>query len=224
MGWRESARLGAIPGCAAAFLGQEPWVVTDAATNPRTLANSLVAGKLGLRFCTGVPLTTNDGHNLGTLCVCAMGRDRSVPRDPDALSNLASLVMDQLELQLSARRALALAETRHDQTQDLATALQRSLLPPLLPEIPHVALAAAYHPAANRSAVTSTTYSPSTATPGGDHRRRMRQGAGCPSPRALPNAQPGSARESISWRRRSGRLMLMRQARPQGSSGLPRPA
>ena len=67
--------------------------------------------------------------------------------DPDALSNLASLVMDQLELQLSARRALALAETRHDQTQDLATALQRSLLPPLLPEIPHVALAAAYHPA-----------------------------------------------------------------------------
>jgi hypothetical protein len=42
----------------------------------------LVAGKLGLRFCTGVPLTTNDGHNLGTLCACTIGRDRSVPRRP----------------------------------------------------------------------------------------------------------------------------------------------
>ena len=41
--------------------------MTDAAVDPRTLANPLVAGTLGLRFYLGVPLTTADGYNLGTL-------------------------------------------------------------------------------------------------------------------------------------------------------------
>ncbi len=55
--------------CASAILHETPWVVTDAEHDPRTLANPLVAGDFGLRFYVGVPLTTHDGYNLGTLCV-----------------------------------------------------------------------------------------------------------------------------------------------------------
>ena len=55
--------------CASAILHDGPWLVTDAAIDPRTLANPLVAGEFGLRFYAGVPLTTHDGYNLGTLCV-----------------------------------------------------------------------------------------------------------------------------------------------------------
>jgi two-component sensor histidine kinase len=91
--------------CASAILDNKPWVLTDAKADPRSLA--LVAGDFGLRFYAGVPLRTRDGHNLGTLCV--------IDREPHAiteeqlaqLTDLAAIVMDELELRLSAKRTIA---------------------------------------------------------------------------------------------------------------------
>jgi two-component sensor histidine kinase len=93
--------------CASAILQTDPWVLTDARADIRSLANPLVAGDFGLRFYVGVPLRTHDGFNLGTLCV--IDREaRSVSEQQIAtLRHLASLVMDQMELRLSARRAVA---------------------------------------------------------------------------------------------------------------------
>ena len=93
--------------CASAILGGEPWILTDARADPRSLANPLVAGDFGLRFYAGVPLRTCDGHNLGTLCV--IGREpRPVSEEQMAqLGDLAAIVMDELELRLSAKRTIA---------------------------------------------------------------------------------------------------------------------
>jgi signal transduction histidine kinase len=97
--------VGRDPGlCASAILQYEPWLVTDAEVDPRTLTNPLVVGELGLRFYAGVPLTTRDGYNLGTLNVID-----SEPREIDALQiatlkDLAAIVIDELELRLAARR------------------------------------------------------------------------------------------------------------------------
>lgn len=142
------SEVGREPGlCASAILGDQPWVVTDAATDPRTLANPLVAGSLGLRFYVGAPLTTHDGFNLGTLCVLDTEPREVQEAETKILQNLASIVVDQLELRLSARRSAAVAAERLEQTEMLASALQRSLLPPAIPDVPHVRVAAAYHPA-----------------------------------------------------------------------------
>ena len=105
------SQIGREPGlCASAILSPDPYLVSDAKADPRTLANPLVAGEFGLRFYAAVPLRTDDGHNLGTLCVI----DRE-PRPIDQgqiedLKDLASIVMDQLELRISARRAVSRAE------------------------------------------------------------------------------------------------------------------
>jgi sigma-B regulation protein RsbU (phosphoserine phosphatase) len=140
--------IGRDPGlCASAILGDRPWVVTDAVVDPRTLANPLVAGDFGLRFYAGAPLTTSDGHNLGTLCVLDHQPREVTAAETRILTHLASVVVDELELRLSARAALGVAQERLADTQQLASALQRSLLPPALPDIPHTDLAAAYHPA-----------------------------------------------------------------------------
>jgi two-component sensor histidine kinase len=82
--------------CASAILSPGPHVLTDAKVDPRALANPLVAGDFGLRFYAGVPLRTGDGYNLGTLCVI----------DKEA----RPIVMDQMELRLSARQAVSRAE------------------------------------------------------------------------------------------------------------------
>lgn len=104
----ELSEIPRTPGlCASAIVEDVPYVLTDAKLDPRALANPLVAGNFGLRFYAGVPLRTSDGYNLGTLCAI----DKS-PREVAAgmleeLQDLASLVIDQMELRLSARLAAA---------------------------------------------------------------------------------------------------------------------
>jgi len=104
--------------------------VTDARRDPRSLANPLVAGDFGLQFYLGVPLRSRDGFNLGTLCVLDW-----VPRTPtDAnvalLTDLAGIVVDELELRLSAKAAAAAHHEeliRREQREERIRALMREL-------------------------------------------------------------------------------------------------
>jgi two-component sensor histidine kinase len=96
--------------CASAILGNDPYLLPDASIDPRSLANPLVAGDFGLRFYAGVPLTTSDGHNLGTLCVIDKEPRPIDDKQIEDLKDLASVVMDQIEMQLSARRAVGQAQ------------------------------------------------------------------------------------------------------------------
>ena len=105
------AQVDRYPGlCASAILGDAPFVLADASTDPRSLANPLVAGDLGLRFYAGVPLKTHDGHNLGTLCVIDREPRPIDQQQIEELQDLAAVVMDQIEIQLSARRAISQAQ------------------------------------------------------------------------------------------------------------------
>lgn len=92
--------------CASAILHDSAWLLENAETDPRSLANSLVAGAFGLKFYLGIPLRTHDGFNLGTLCVIDR-EPRTVSQSQiDQLTDLASIVMDEMELRRSARFAV----------------------------------------------------------------------------------------------------------------------
>lgn len=138
--------VGRDPGlCASCILEDRPWLVSDAVSDPRALANPLVAGELGLRFYAGVPLRTTDGFNLGTLCVI----DRE-PRDITegevaTLVDLAGVVMDELELRLSARAAVSREAGLRRRAENVAASLQRSLIPPSMPRIDGLELVSRYH-------------------------------------------------------------------------------
>ena len=106
----EVKEIGRDPGlCASAILSDEAYVLADASVDPRSLANPLVAGDFGLRFYAAVPLRTHDGYNLGTLCVIDKAPRTASEEEIADLKDLASLVVDQLELRLAARRAVAKA-------------------------------------------------------------------------------------------------------------------
>ena len=103
-------QIGRDPGlCASAILSNLPHVLSNAAIDPRSLANPLVAGEFGLRFYVGVPLRTQDGFNLGTLCVIDKEPRPIQQKQINDLKDLASVVMDQMELRLSARQAVTQA-------------------------------------------------------------------------------------------------------------------
>ena len=97
--------IGRDPGlCASAVLQYDPWVVKDAASDPRTLQNPLVRGEMGLRFYAGVPLTTADGYNLGTLNIIDTEPRELTDDQLLTLKQLADIVVDELELRLAALR------------------------------------------------------------------------------------------------------------------------
>lgn len=90
--------------CASVVLEGGPYVVADALIDPRTLDNPLVRGDLGLRFYAGIPLTTEGGHNLGTMNIIDV-EPREISRDEmEVLRELAGIVVDELELRLQTRR------------------------------------------------------------------------------------------------------------------------
>ena len=106
---RETPR--AISFCAYAVCGDEPFVVRDALEDVRFKENPLVLGDPGIRFYSGIPLKTQEGNNIGTLCV-ADKQPRTLSHEQQKmLASLAGQVMAQLELRSAGveLRSLALA-------------------------------------------------------------------------------------------------------------------
>lgn len=146
-GLADVEEIGREPGlCASAILHDGPWIVTDARHDPRTLANSLVAGEFGLRFYAGVPLTTSEGHNLGTLCVLDTQPREVTEQEIQTLTDLAEIVVGELELRLAARETVQVESHLRREAEQLARALQSSLFPPRPPGIPGMELATRYIP------------------------------------------------------------------------------
>ena len=100
-------QVGRDPGLAASvILEGKPYLVTDARSDPRTAAHPLVTGELGLQFYAAAPIMTNDGHSLGTVAVMDTEPHEATTEQLAMLADLAAVVMDQLELRLSAMNAL----------------------------------------------------------------------------------------------------------------------
>jgi len=90
--------------CASAILEDIPYILNDASRDLRSLSNPLVAGELGLRFYAGVPLQTHDNYNLGVLCAIDFEPRNISDEELNILKTLAGIVMDEMELRLSARK------------------------------------------------------------------------------------------------------------------------
>ena len=101
----EIQQIGKDPGlCASAILSDEIYLIEDAKNDPRCLTNPLVTGKFGLQFYAAAPLTTKEGHNLGTFCIIDK-RQRHINSEQQLmLKQMADIIMDQMELRLQSRK------------------------------------------------------------------------------------------------------------------------
>jgi phosphoserine phosphatase RsbU/P len=143
-----------VPGlCASAIMQDDTYVISNALSDPRVASNELVHGEMGVRFYAAAPITTSDGHRLGTVNVID-GKPRVVTEaEMHTLRDLAAIVMDELELRLAAMRELRLErDARHEaleqqrHAEQLTRTLQRSLSPPTLPDVLGLRIAVHYQP------------------------------------------------------------------------------
>ena len=102
-GLREVPREATI--CSFALLYDDVLVVPDTRQDERFVCNPFVQSEPGVRFYAGAPLLTQDGFNLGTLCLLdSEPRDALSAEQQRILADLAAIVVDELELRLAARR------------------------------------------------------------------------------------------------------------------------
>jgi PAS domain S-box-containing protein len=109
--------------CSLALLSDEILIIPDTRQDDRLVCNPFVQNEPGLRFYVGAPLLTQDGFNLGTLCLLDIKpRDALTPTQQTVLSDLAALVIDELELRLAARKVSQLDTALLEVTQGVSAA------------------------------------------------------------------------------------------------------
>src|SRR5262245_61770565 len=86
----------------AAILTDDIYCITDASEDPQISADPLVTGSLGLRFCAAVPLRAQDGLALGALSVIDSHPRGITEREKEFLRRMAGVVVELIELRLSA--------------------------------------------------------------------------------------------------------------------------
>ncbi|MEO8033490.1 MAG: ATP-binding protein [Acidobacteriota bacterium] len=98
--------------CAHAILQDGPFIVGDSHDDPRFAGNPLAIGEANVRFYAGIPLQTDAGYKLGTLCVIDHKPRELSGEQREALCVLARQVVALIEMRklvddlaLSAKRA-----------------------------------------------------------------------------------------------------------------------
>lgn len=84
--------------CRYAMTGTEPMIVPDASQDDRFRDSPHVTADQGVRFYASVPLTTSDGHNIGTICAIDSHPRQFSGRDLEIFRELARVAISELEL------------------------------------------------------------------------------------------------------------------------------
>jgi K+-sensing histidine kinase KdpD len=120
--------------CSYTILDNYLFEVTDAIEDERFKNNPFVLGKPHIRFYAGMPLTTQNGCNLGALCVIGDKPKALNERQKEELAYLAQLTMKLLEkrqFELQEEEKNWKNEAFHQAKELLITNLSHELLTPL---------------------------------------------------------------------------------------------
>lgn len=86
--------------CQYTIMESEMWVIPDAQKEPKLVDNPNIYDGFKVRFYAGIPLTTVDGYNIGTICAIDHVVKNINDEQKNALRILARHVMSQLELRV----------------------------------------------------------------------------------------------------------------------------
>ncbi|MBB6500056.1 GAF domain-containing sensor histidine kinase [Pedobacter cryoconitis] len=100
--------------CQYTITGDEYFEVPDLLSDDRFKEKSYVSGSPNLRYYFGIPLTTSDGYNIGSLCVL----DKDMRRQSPEKIELLKIVADEVVNRLKALKAIDGLKYKLNQVKD----------------------------------------------------------------------------------------------------------
>jgi two-component system, NtrC family, sensor kinase len=122
--------------CTHAINQNDIFEVQDAEKDSRFAKNPFVTSDPSIKFYAGAPLTTPEGHNIGTLCVIDQKPKKLTPEQAESLKTLAGQVIELLELrkankQLAEQHQLLVNKARLQSIGELAGGVCHQINNPL---------------------------------------------------------------------------------------------
>jgi len=106
--------------CAHAILQESVFTVEDATADHRFADNPMVLNQPNIRFYAGMPISTSNGHPLGTLCVIDTVSRRLNPEQKQALEILGRQVNVRLELRMQRKSLQQVVAENHEMRAKLS--------------------------------------------------------------------------------------------------------
>jgi len=128
--------------CNLVVRGQAAFIVTDAAADERVRDHFQVSN-LGVRAWAGFPVLAPGGETIGSFCVFDVREREWSDRELTVLRSLATSATRAINLRIAIEDGLA----GRARAEALVSTLQQSLLPPKLPVVPGMDVAAIFHAA-----------------------------------------------------------------------------
>jgi phosphoserine phosphatase RsbU/P len=146
--------------CQYVVASDEALIVDDAARDPRTCDNPSVE-TMNVKAWAGFPIHAPTGEVLGSFCVVDATPRIWTERDVEVLQALSTSATSEIALRAAVtaeREARRVADAAAAQTAALARTLQEGILPPVLPDIAGLDIAARYRPAGEGVEVVGDFY------------------------------------------------------------------
>lgn len=110
--------------CSTTILFDEPMIIEDVSADSSFEKNPFVTCEGGIRFYAGAPLITRDGYRIGSACVVDATPRTFSDSEKQLLVGFSKMVMNDIELRLSAQKEVEVREQLNTAQAQLNSALK----------------------------------------------------------------------------------------------------
>ncbi|TCC89577.1 GAF domain-containing protein [Pedobacter hiemivivus] len=89
--------------CSLAIIDEEGGLFEGLSISPRLMSNALIASEMGMKFYAAVPITTDEGFNVGSVCIVDKEHRAFLPNDREKLEWVATTVRKEMNKRMAKK-------------------------------------------------------------------------------------------------------------------------
>lgn len=100
---QESSFTTATSICSLAIIDEKGGLFEGFSVAPRLLTSAIIAGEMGMKFYASVPITTDDGLCVGSICIIDKEQRTFLPQEREKLEWVATMVRKEMNKRMAKK-------------------------------------------------------------------------------------------------------------------------